>query len=296
MKKLLSLILTISSFTAYGQYGSAVITPQNVYEAYNFYIPHDYFMSSALLDTALAFTVENSVLKITNIANDGYTGHKIEIWLQPDLKITNVTYDQWSDVLNGSKDEFTVENIILELNDNPFRTHYVTGHYSMVIKDKYYAGKLLKSEGLVNDTIFQFVFKGKFKGYTPTEIENGKDWILKQNDSKFGLIDSTGVYKIPDSIATFKLGENKLKSIIDQISFTKDDLSNIPNSFIVVALIINEFGKVDTNQMRILNLETEDKLLATIKKYNELLDNWNPAKHNGKVVKSEYIIRINLKK
>lgn len=128
MKKLLIIlttILTLQQF-GFGQIARIAICPQLIYEEVNSYFPHDYFTEKSLdglLDKSLEINKLNEKYLLTNVYNDGLTGHQVRIEFNDRLEIFQVDYNEWSDnVIIGSETNYTVESIIISTNQNPTET------------------------------------------------------------------------------------------------------------------------------------------------------------------------------
>ncbi len=188
LKNILIGVLIFSGLSLFGQIGKAVIAYQPVYEEENNYFPHDYFVAAemvGLLDTAISIKKTEQKVIIINTYNDGYTGHKVLFEISSDLEILDVRYKEWADVIDGSKVKYTVEKVILSMNDNPFIAELITGHYILQIKEDYFAGELLSHEGAKDTTTFR-IFNGKFKTYSENEKQKGREWIINKNEIKNG--------------------------------------------------------------------------------------------------------------
>lgn len=282
--------------SVFGQLGKAIISYQPVYENDNNYFPHDDFLvidMEGLLDTAVSIKNEGQELVITNTFHDGYSGHEIQFQLSSDLNILDVSYKEWGDVIDGSETKFNVEKAILSMNKNPFEGTFITGHYSLQIKEEFNSGKTLKSEG-INDTTSYKVFNGKFKLYSEKEIENGREWVVNQVELTrgYGGKDSTGVYYYPDVEASFATGQKKLQSILDNYKVYKSDFINDPNGSVTIFIIVNADGSVNPDEIYIRETLKTDKLLNQIKSDTVLINGWIPAIHKNKHVKSAYMTGI----
>lgn len=289
-------LLIITCHSVFGQFGQAIISYQPIYENENNYFPHDHFLAEdmgGILDSAVSIKIQNEELLITNTFNSGFTGHEIQFSLSTELKILRVTYDEWSDMIDGSETKFIVEKVILSINKNPFEETLISGHYTLQIKEEYSAGEILKNEG-IKDTITYKVFNGKFKIYSEEEIKNGKEWVLNQVELTrgYGGKDSLGVYHYPDIDATFDSGQEKLDSILNSYKVYKNDFVSSQNRFATIFIIVNSDGSVNPDEIYIREPLKTDRLLNQIKSDSRLINGWIPAIHKNKHVKSAYMTSI----
>ena len=109
-----------------------------------------------LLDTAVSINRSDSKVIIKNTFNDGYEGHEVRFSISSDLEIRNVQYQEWTDVSDGSKINYTVEKVILSMSVNPFESLVITGYYTLQIREDYVTGELLGEEG------FKTQLRGEF--------------------------------------------------------------------------------------------------------------------------------------
>jgi len=300
MNRLTNILIGLLIFTGtsvFGQLGQAIITYQPIYEQNNSYFPHDYLLKldmDGLLDTAASIKINANNLIITNTFNDGFTGHQVQFTISPELEIISAIYDEWTDVIDGSESKFLVDKAILSFSDNPFEEKLITAHYTLQIRENYYAGKLLSKEG-VNDTTTFRIFNGKFKFYSENEKLKGRDWILDQNEIKMGIKDSLGIYEMPDNYAEFKFGDDSLKAVLKEYEIDRAKTKVPKKSFITLQLIIDENGQVDLNTIKIWEPMKSLELIELVKKDSALMNNWYPAAYKGKPVKSEFNLPIRIK-
>jgi hypothetical protein len=175
------LVLLSTSQIISGQFGQAIISEQPRYESYNIYWPHDNFMlvhtPGRYLDNPVTLKFEKDGLTIENKIADGFTGHSIYMHLSSEFEITEVKYNEWTDVYDGSYSEYIVEKIILSLDKNPFKEKYLAGHYIIQIRENYFDGWLTNDDWILNPkgnkTSYK-IFHGKFKIYTEDEINKKK--------------------------------------------------------------------------------------------------------------------------
>lgn len=290
-------ILIFSCLSVLGQLGQAVITQQPIYEKDNGYIPHDYFVKMAmdgLLDTAVSIEIKYDTLFLNNKFNDGFSGHEVQFKISRDFEITEVGYDEWIDVIDGSETEFIVEKTILSFSDNPFEKEVISGHYTLQIKEIYHAGKLLSKEG-VNDTTTYRIFNGKFKLYLEKEKLNGREWLIDQNEIRMGIKDSLGIYRYPDNYAEFKFGDDSLKAILEEYKIDRAKTELRKKSFITLHLIIDENGNVDQNAISIREPMKSLDIIEIVKQNADVMTSWFPAIYKGRPVKSEVNLPITIK-
>ena len=268
-------------------YGKAIITDYvPIYENEDNYIPHDHFMTSDMLDKPVEIKASKNNLSISNTYNSGFSGHQVKITLTPDLTLSDVKYEEWDDVEDGSNIKYTVEKIILSLNKNPFKDSLFTGYYSLQIRQDYKAGSILGKEG-VNDTTYYSVCNGKFRLYTPEEKNKGKEWVLEQNELKYGIKDSLGIYSTVDKPAEFKPGETELQNILNRLKPDKSQVTNSTRPFVILSFIIDENGAVEPDQLKISGGIISKEAIQKIKMEKDLWTNWIPAEYKGRKVKSE---------
>jgi hypothetical protein len=179
--QILFLVRLLTSQIISGQFGQAIIAEQPRYESYDIYRPHDNFMlvqaPGFYLDNPATLKYEKDGLTIENKIADGFTGHSIYIHLSPEFDITEVKFNEWTDVHDGSCSEYNVEKIILSLDKNPFKEKNIVGHYTLQIRENYYDGWLTNNDCIPNPqgnkTCYK-IFHGKFKIYTEEELNKKK--------------------------------------------------------------------------------------------------------------------------
>lgn len=275
-----------------GQFGKAVISEQICYEETNIYFPHDFFIEElmgVMLDTAVSIHKINGDVIIKNNFNDGFVGYKVIFVLSSNLEIKDVKYMMSTDVIDGSTSKYTVEKVILSMNTNPFYNDFITGHYTLQIKEDYFAGDLLKFEG-VKDTTSYFINNGKFKIYSDIEKKQGKDWVISQNEIAFNIKDSLGVYRFPDKFAQFKHGKDSLRVLLSNFEIDRSETELEKKVYVTLKILIDENGIVDSESMQILEPMKSDTLIGNLRKCEAFMSNWFPAQHNENKVKS----RVNL--
>lgn len=152
--------------------GKAIITKyQPFYEEEDNYFPHDSSTVSDILEKPVEIKALKDTIVIVNTYNSGLDGHRVLIRLTSDLKMLDVQYDEWNDVEDGSVTKYTVEKIILCLNNARFED-LIIGYYTLQIRHDFKAGSLLNSKG-VQDTTYHTILNGKFKHYIKKESEEG---------------------------------------------------------------------------------------------------------------------------
>lgn len=290
-------LLNFSCHSQSGQYGKAIITYQPNYEEENEYFHHDHFVTvdmQGLLDTAVSIKIADNQVIITNTFNSGYTGHKIQFIISSDLEIKDVTYVDWSDYIDGSEKKYKVEKAILSMNVNPFDFKLVTGHYTLQIREDYFAGQLLKEIGK-KDTTTYMIFNGKFKIYSDQEIKKGRKWVIDQNEIKYGIKDSLGIYQSPDEFAQYKYGDDSLKSMLKQFEVLRSETNVSKRVFVTLLMQVDERGIVNPETMTILETMKSTHLIDRLKQNINFMTNWYPATYKGRPVKSEMNIPIPIK-
>lgn len=162
MRFILILIL-LNNLNCFGQtkLGKSDIVKLTHYEKEDEYFPHDCSMESAILKKAIELDKKEKHFIIKNIANNGFTGHSIEIRLNTELEIEDADYNEWTDILDGSTTTFKIDKVELKLNSNPFKKTNFIGYYTIYMTGHYKAGEILSKEG-VKDEVFSREFKGKF--------------------------------------------------------------------------------------------------------------------------------------
>jgi len=290
-------LLIFSGQSLFGQMGRAVVTHQYIYELDNSYFPHDYFVASdmaELLDTAVSILGDEQTLKITNTFNDGFTGHEVQFVLSSDLEITRVDYREWTDIIDGSKTDYTVDKVVLSMNENPFKSELISGHYTLQIREDYFSGEQLRKEGVTDTTTYR-IFNGKFKVYSEKEKEKGREWIVDQNEIKMGIKDSLGIYKMPDNFAEFKFGSDSLKALLKEFEIDRTESTEKVKGFITIQMLLDENGRVDKESMTIREPMKSLKILHRLKTNKALMTEWYPATYKGKPVKSELNLPLKFK-
>jgi hypothetical protein len=187
-----------------------------------------------------------------------------------------------------------IEKAIVSMNSNPFHNQLVAGRYSLQVREEYFAGEMLKSEG-VSDTIVYRIFNGKFKLYSENEKSKGKDWIIDQNEIAYGIKDSSGIYSSPDEYAQFKLGADSLRKILESYSVYRSETDEDSRRFLFLMMEVNEKGLVNIDNMSFFKPVKSNTLLNKIKKDSVLMANWYPAVYKGRSVKSKVNLPILIK-
>jgi hypothetical protein len=290
-------LLIFSVQSLQGQLGRAVVTYQYVYELDNTYFPHDYFVANdmaELLDTAVSILRNEETVKITNTFNDGFTGHEIEFVLSSDLEIVRADYQEWTDVIDGSKTNYTVEKVVLSMNENPFQSELITGHYTLQIRADYFAGEQLRKEVAADTTTYR-VFNGKFKIYSQYEIEKGRYWIVDRSEIMMGVKDSSGFYLMPDEFAEFKFGSDSLKALLKEFEIDRSESTEQLKSSVTLQILIDEKGCVVNDRMAIWEPMQSLEILNRLKKNKVLMTEWYPATYKGRPVKSELNLPLKFK-
>lgn len=314
LKKIQIIVLLLTSHFVYGQFGHVIIAEQPRYESNNIYIPHDSFMLIESPDTYLGnpFTlkIEKDTLTLENKLTDGLSGHLISIRLSHELEITEVKYNEWTDVIDGNYSKYTVEKIILSLDKNPFNEKYIVGHYILQIQEDYYAGWLTNNGRIPgpkdNKTSYK-IFHGKFKAYTDEEISkkkqrldslNAKDHqrIIVNNSLTFSLKNDLMPLLKPDKPAEYFAGREALLTLLKQIEVDRSQTKVESKLFITLTMVINPDGSVDPEKMFIIEPMLSDEYLILLKNKKDLISNWKPAIINGKAVRSVVELPIWIKK
>lgn len=278
------------------KFGKAIIADIfPVYENENTYFPHDYFLKSEYLEHPIEVTKTDNELMISNIFSDGLSGHYVSFKIDKKFNITEVSFHDWTDMIDGSETNHKVEKVILSFNKNPFENQNFVGFYTLQIKHSYLAGKLLASEG-VKDTTYYSFFNGKFKIYNEEERIKGEDWIIDQNEIKFGVKDSLGIYYSPDKFARFNLDENLLTKALENLKVKKGEINDTTRYFITLSFIVDENGSVDKDKIYIREINISEKMMQKIKDSKLIFENWKPAEYKGEKVKSEVNLRIRVEK
>ncbi len=295
IKLLAILILVLISSCKRSELGYAIINPNRIYEDTDSYVPYDYFNSSEWEDTPVKIKKEKNSIFIENTSNYGLSGSSVIFKISPSLKIDNVQYHKWNDiVIEGRKTEYVVEKVILELNKNPFIDTTITGHYKLQIREIYRVEKKLRNIG-ARDTTYYYAFDGKFKVYSSEEIEKGKEWINDQNEIKLRIKDSSGVYYLLDKKPSFQLGDSALADILNQFGFKKNQVEGKFNDYIRLTFLVNENGEVDLNSLQVYEKLVSQEEIDRLKNIKELWSNWDPGEYNGRKVKSNANLLIKTK-
>ena len=162
--------LTIVCSCRQSELGYAIINPNlEQYEKDSTYVSFDLLHPSELCPNPIRITNAGDYLSIQNTLNDGLSGIEITITLNPQMKIVDVKYDRWNDMIMPYEEKYKIEKIIFEVDKNPFLDSLITGRYSLEIIESISYKKELKNKG-VNDTSFHSTFKGKFRVYRDDDI------------------------------------------------------------------------------------------------------------------------------
>lgn len=293
---LLALIMLVLIFSCKkSELGYAIINPNPIYENNDSYFPYDIFNSSEFEDRHVRIEKESNSITIENTYNDGYSGHRVLFKISPNLRIINAQFDKWYDFEpEGSKTEYVVEKVILELNKNPFIDTTITGHYNLQIREIFSVEKKLRDIG-VRDTTVYYTFDGKFKVYSSEEIEKGKEWINDQNEIKLRIKDSLGVYYLLDKNPSFQLGDSALADILNQFGFKKNQVDGTYNDYVRLTFLVNDNGEVDLNSLQVYEKLVSQEEIDRLKNIKELWSNWDPGEYNGRKVKSKTTLLIKTK-
>lgn len=291
-------VLLVLTQAVFGQLGNAVISYQREYEEKNNFFPHDHFMTTildGLNDTTLSIKPIGAKLSITNKFSDGFSGHQINFVLSESLEILEARYVHGTDVIDGSESHRTVEKAILSFDKNPFENEFVTAHYTLQIKDQYVAGPLRQARGQ-KDTVTYEIFNGKFKVYSPEEIEKGKQWVIDQIDISRGTKDSTGLYIDAYTYAEFIPGREALEEILNGFELERSSTNVEKRNYVEFSMIVDESGRVNPESLTITDTMKTNELLEGLKSNQVLLSNWKPAVDRGEVVKSKVDLWVRIKK
>jgi len=279
-----------------GQYGKAIISPLPYYETNDNYFPHDYFIREDLegfLDTAVFIKSNSGLIQILNKYNDGFSGHEIRLKINSNLEIKEASYDHWSDVIiPDTKSEYLVEKVILSFENNPFNNKYPEARYVLQIRQDIYDTRTDARKG---PSAYE-IFKGKFKVYTDKERQMGRDQVIHHTEIKYGIKDSAGIYHFTDLPAEFEYGADSLKNTLAHIKIDRKEACGIKRSYVVVRMVIDEFGKADPNSIEFRDEVVIEGLLYNIRHHHSLLSNWRPAYYNGRPVKSEINLPVQIKR
>jgi hypothetical protein len=303
--KIQFIVLLLTSHFVFGQFGQVIISEQPQYESYNIYIPHDSFMLVEVpgfyLENPITLKIEKDTLTLQNKISDGFTGHSISIRISHELEITEVTYHEWNDVIDGNYSEYTVEKIILSLDKNPFNEKYIVGHYILQIREDYYAGWFTDNGRILNPkdnkTSYK-IFHGKFKVYTDEEINKKKqrlDSLNAKNDPQSIILINSPTTSLkdelmpslrPDKPSEYFPGQEALLALLKQMEVDRSQTKVKSKLFITLTMVINPDGSVDTEKMFILEPMLSDEYLIHLKNNKDLISNWKPAIINGNAVRS----------
>lgn len=288
MKKIIfiSIIFSLIPTICDCQLGKAIIDYQPTYENENEFFPHDFFVEEkGILEESVRLDINSETATITNIYNDGYIGHKIEIKLNSNLEIIETKYEEWTDVYDGSESIYNIENIILSLNNSPFEKANCIGHYTLKIKESFRAGKILNAEG-ISDTINYRIFRGKFKLYDEIEKQNGRDWVLDQNLIHQGVKNKDDIFYLPDEFAFYSFGNEQLKIELDKHSVKRSQTLIKGKKYLSLQMIVKENGEIDETKIQIDGITNSDFHIKNIVKDKSIMKNWTAAKYRNEYVKS----------
>ncbi len=264
---------------------SIIINDNFIYEDLFDYLSYDYFIKNDVTIHPLEITnINDTLIKITNNYNsyEG-DGNRIEIFINKNLFITSSNYSYYSNYSKWSNSQnkvrFTVENIILVLNKNPFENNGISGYYTLKLK-------------IEDNDVYYEAINCKFKEYNDEEIEKGIEWVKKENLKKKGIIDSNGIFISPEKYPEYKFGENELTKLIKEINLSKKEFFNPTKAFAVLTLVVDELGRVDINSFKFEEDLVSNETIERIKKFEKLWNNWSPAIYNCESVKCKIYLPI----
>ena len=272
----------------FGQYGIVIVEPLTLYEIDDGYLEHDHFVQEGndMMDSALNLSLGDSTLVITNTSNTGFHGHQIKFTIDRKLEIVDVQYSSWTDdFISGAHHEQSVQNVILSLNDNPFKNEYVQGRYVIHARDDLIIDdKELLDLGYSNESSHH-TLKGKFKFYPDSLLKFTKRQILIRHHQEIGLSDSTGLYAISPFAAKFKMGSDSLQEILKSLT---EGFDFTPSDFIVVAeIVVDNDGIVDREKIRFGDQFNTKEFRQIFLDTESIFHNWIPGIHDGMPVKSK---------
>jgi hypothetical protein len=211
--------------------------------------------------------------------------------LSQDLEILLVEYDEWSDILmDGIEKKYFVEKVIMNFDKNPFENELVKSFYTLQVRTDYIYSDNFEYQDTGEDP-WIMMFNGKFKVYSALEIEKGKEWTLDRVEIAAGYKDIFGVYRYVDEHAKFRNGEQSIINLISTLGISKRDFPKDVH-LIIVKLIVDEQGKVDPKSIRFERNEGDESILEKFRNSEPFLNDWKPAKFNGKPVKSAVYIPL----
>jgi len=227
---------------------------------------------------SLIINEDNKELLIENKYSSGYTGHNFVFRIDNKLNIIKATYSYWTDVLSTEESNYIIDNIDLKLNQNPFNgLKELRGQYTLQIREVDLDGKLINSKE----------FKGKFKTYKGVDKKSEEyKWAIEQNNIFNGITNENGAYLRPDIKPSLKSGYKKFKKEIKKLD------GYIPNR-LKFYVVINENGKIDKEQIRLMGYftkELENEITTLLIEITE----WYPACVDDKAVKSQLPIVIGI--
>jgi outer membrane lipoprotein-sorting protein len=90
--------------------------------------------------------LNGETIKILNSKNDGYESTQIEILIDKNLRIIKAKYSYSDDVENGSKSEYKIIHLNININHNPFEINpkQINASYLLKIKEKYIPSEFWK--------------------------------------------------------------------------------------------------------------------------------------------------------
>jgi hypothetical protein len=104
--------------------------------------------------------LNGETIKILNSNNDGYESTQIEILIDKNLRIKNAKYSYSDDVLDGSKSEYEIIDVKINIDDNPFEidSKQINANYILKIKETY-----IPSEFWKFNKSSEYYFKGRIE-------------------------------------------------------------------------------------------------------------------------------------
>ena len=99
-------------------------------------------------------------IKILNSKNDGYESIQIEMIIDKNLRIKDAKYSYSDDVEDGSKSEYKIIDIKININNNPFEIapKQINASYLLKIKETY-----IPSEFWKFNKSSEYYFKGRIE-------------------------------------------------------------------------------------------------------------------------------------
>ena len=99
-------------------------------------------------------------IKILNSKNDGYESTQIEMLIDKNLRIKDAKYSYSDDVEDGSKSEYEIIDVKININNNPFEIDpkQINASYLLKIKETY-----IPSEFWKFNRSSEYYFKGRIE-------------------------------------------------------------------------------------------------------------------------------------